>query len=122
MSNPDYSSSTYWFIPQGAVAEKAWSFEDADGGPADFTGWSARLQIRDGGQLLATLRNTGTRDGDITFDETGTVLASLPHTFTVGMSPTTSAVFDLELINGAGVVTRPVQGRVRIEGEVTTDD
>lgn len=124
-THPDEHSPTYWIIPQGAKAEKSWAFDDAEGGYPDWSGWSARCQIRDAGQLLATLRTvgmTGSSDGTITLATDGTVTATLAHTFTKGMGVTSSAVFDLEFINAAGEVTRPISGRVKITGEVTTDD
>lgn len=110
-------------IPQGATFEANWYADDEETGlPADWTGWSARMQIRTEfeGELLATLATTGTRDGDIVLGEDGNITATLPDTYTVTMSPG-GAVFDLNCIDPDGAAWRAVEGSVMTTPEVTTN-
>lgn len=109
-------------IPQGATFEANWPADDAEtGGPAEWTGWSARMQIRTlTGEVMATLATTGTRDGDIELADEGNITATLPPAFTATMS-TGRAVFDLEFTAPDASVWRVVEGAVTITPEVTTD-
>lgn len=111
-------------VPIGSTWESSWYVDDADTGlPADWTGWSGRMQIRAdyGGTLLATLKTSGTRDGDLVFGDDGNLTATLPAAFTAALPETRSAVFDLELIDPAAKPYRVLEGKVRTTPEVTTD-
>jgi len=116
-------------IPIGSRWQKTLPFRDETGAPADFAGWSGRMQIRDdfGGTLIATLRvgatpaNTATNSGTITFPGDGNVVLYLPATFTALLSEYGAAVYDVELINPAAEPDRVLEGRVKITQEVTTD-
>lgn len=109
-------------IPQGGTFVADWAIDDATTGePAVWTGWSGRMQIRDNqGGLIATLANTGTRDGDLTFGDNGNLTATLTDEFTGGIAEG-SGVFDLLLTDPDGAAWRVVSGSVHITPEVTTD-
>jgi hypothetical protein len=87
--------------------------------PVDLTGFTARMQIRETVDATAVLKSLTTENGGITLGDTaGTVdlLISATETaaFTFG-----NAVYDLELIDGSGIVTRLLSGNVSLSKEVT---
>ncbi|MEQ4716096.1 hypothetical protein [Nonomuraea sp. B19D2] len=87
--------------------------------PVDLTGFSARMEIRDkaGGSLLYRLDTT---NGGISLGGAeGTVILHLPAATSAAWSWRTG-VYDLELIEPNGDVTRLIQGGVQINPEVTT--
>lgn len=109
-------------IPRGATFSASWYADDADEGtPADWTGWSARMQIRTSfdGDLLATLATSGTRDGDITLGADGNITITLPPTAT-SMIAAGNAVFDVNFTDPDGAIWRSVEGSVTITPEVTS--
>jgi hypothetical protein len=92
------------------------------GGTAvNLTGYSARMQVRDSydaGTAIVSLTN----DTGITLGGTaGTIAIALTATQTAALdgTPNTQAIYDLELVSGAGYVTRLVEGRFYIYPEVT---
>ena len=92
------------------------------GGTAvNLTGYSARMQVRDsydGGTAIVSLSNgTGITLGGTA----GTIDLALSATATAALdgTPNTQFVYDLELVSGAGYVTRLVEGRFYVYPEVT---
>lgn len=123
---PRYSPIPYdhLVIPQGATFETNWYADDAEtGNPADWAGWTGRMQIRTSfdGDVLATLATTGTRDGDITLTVDGNITATLPWEYTATLSAG-PAVFDLNFTDPDGAIWRAVEGSVLVTPEVTTND
>lgn len=89
--------------------------------PASLAGYSARMTIKDriDGATLATL-TSGAPDNRIALDDAN-------HTITLTISAAdtaaftfTKGVYDLELVSGAGVVTRLYSGIIKVTREVTT--
>lgn len=92
------------------------------GGTAvNLTGYSARMQVRDSydaGTAIVSLTNgTGITLGGTA----GTIEVALTATQTAALdgTPNIQALYDLELVSGAGYVTRLVEGRFYIYPEVT---
>jgi len=89
--------------------------------PVNLTGYSARMEIRDkyAGLLLHRMDTTGGTilidgpNGSISFE----IPASVSATWTWR-----NAVFDLELVDALGRVTRLIQGTITLTPEVTTGD
>lgn len=86
--------------------------------PVSLSGFTARMQIR------ATADATTTLDSLVS--PTDIVLDDVNHTITISISATdtaaytfTDAVYDLEMVSGAGVVTRLLEGNVVVLSEVT---
>lgn len=86
--------------------------------PVALSGFTARMQIRDTADATATLASL-VSPTDIVLDDTA-------HTITLSISATataaytfTDAVYDLELVSAAGVVTRLLEGNVTVLSEVT---
>ena len=91
--------------------------------PVDIAGYSARMTIKDrvGGTTLMSLTN-GAPDNRIVLDNTN-------HTITITIAAAdtpaslltwTKGVYDLEMVSGAGTVTRIFTGSVSVLKEVTT--
>ncbi|WP_344917336.1 hypothetical protein [Streptosporangium oxazolinicum] len=89
--------------------------------PVDLTGATARMEIRAkaGGALIHRLDTT---NGGITLGGTsGTILLSIApevsSTWTI-----LKAVYDLEVVEASGAITRLIQGPVSVSPEVTTGE
>lgn len=87
--------------------------------PVSLSGFTARMQIRETVEAADTLASLTSTGGDIALDDTN-------HTITVTISATATAaydfataVYDLELVSGTGVVTRLLEGEVSVSSEVT---
>ena len=118
-------------IAQGADNAFAFGYSVDDGTtvtPVDMTGWTARMQIRRkvGGAVWLDLTHT---DG-IALGPDGSITVAIPHTVTeapawdgysklVDGEPTALGVYDLELIDSTGSVTRFLQGTVTVSPDVT---
>lgn len=104
-------------IHQGTTWQKRWRITDpGTGTPRDLSEWTARGQIRADHSDAETLHEW--TDGDITCDADGYV------TVTVGPAVSSAwawrdAVYDVELVDPAGLVARIAQGAVRVSAEVT---
>lgn len=105
---------------QGATFDYSLSW--STGGTAvNLTGYSARMQVRDsydaGTAIVSLTSGTGITLGGTA----GTILLELSATSTAALdgTPNTQYVYDLELVSGAGYVTRLVEGRFYVYPEVT---
>tara|TARA_A100001391_G_C5028880_1_gene267810 strand:+ start:617 stop:1030 length:414 start_codon:yes stop_codon:yes gene_type:complete len=124
-------------IEQGTTTDFELAYKDSNGDPIDLTGYQARMQLKDsagGSTTFLTLTSTLQPDGTgLNLSGSGGINAAKPTTSgTIGVfiSHATSsnltfgtAVYDLEIVSGSGnttVVTRLVQGKVRLSKEVTT--
>ncbi len=108
----------------------------SDGVPIDFVagGYDARLEVKpsftDPQQILFLDSPQGSPivNGKITFHEggvTGRLTISLVPSDTIGIlidGETADFVYDLEIINGVGFVTRIHQGEFIINKNITTTD
>ena len=107
-------------IEQGATWSRTVVWKDAAGLPIDLTGYSARMQIRStrqGGTALVSL--TSSPAGGITITPAeGKIVLRVEAAETTTLTPGT-AFYDLEVVSGAGEVTRLLEGGVTISPEVT---
>jgi hypothetical protein len=91
------------------------------GTPVNLTNYSARMQVRDsydaGTAVVSLTSGTGITLGGTA----GTIYVELSSTETASLDGTPNAqyIYDLELISGAGYVTRLVEGRFYVFPEVT---
>lgn len=108
-------------IEAGATFQLRVTWKDPNGSPIDLTGYSARMKVKAsyGGATLFTL--TSPSGGLVLGGAAGTVDATISATDTAsGISDSEStAVYDLEVVSGGGVVTRLVQGKAFLKPEVT---
>ena len=86
----------------------------------DLTGYTARMQVRRTLEDLAKLFELTTENGslDVTFqDQSNIIRIYLPAEVTASVD--TSGVYDLELVNQGGEVSRLVEGKFIVVPEVT---
>jgi len=113
------AATTYDLLfEQGANFSQVITYKE-DGVAINLTGYTARMQVR------ATLEAASTLV-ELTTGNYGIVLGGVAGTITLGLSASATAaitagrgVYDLELVSGAGIVTRLLQGVVTISRNVT---
>jgi hypothetical protein len=89
--------------------------------PVDLTGYTARMQVRASAAATAVLLDLTTENGGITLGGTdGTITCTSSATQTAALTFGTG-VYDLELVDGSGVVTRLAEGSVCVSREVTRE-
>ncbi|MGS2646076.1 hypothetical protein [Streptosporangium sp. G12] len=112
-------AGTYRFnIDQGTTVRRTLRWL-RDGQTIDLTGATARMEIRDkpGGALIHRLDTT---NGGLTLDAaTGKILIHIAPEVSSAWT-VSKAVYDLEVVEASGVVTRLIQGPIAISPEVTT--
>lgn len=113
----------------GTTFRKSFKFQDRNDNVYDFTGYSARMDIRpdiDSDTVLLRLHSDyvsatppDTPHGTITIDEdNGTISLFISDTYTSDFAAE-SYVYDIELISPGGIVDSPLYGKFKVTGEVT---
>lgn len=106
-------------LEQGTTWRQPFTWESSPGVPVDLTGWTARMQVRETASSPAVLLDLTTSNNGLVISAlTGTITTHVTDTVTSALS-FTSAVYDLELIDPSGNVTRLVRGNVMLSPEVT---
>ncbi len=118
-------------IAQGADYQVAMRYK-TDGTPVDLTGWQARTQLRRkvGGDIWLNVDTESTGQAQLTLTAEGVVTLTIPAAVTENPAwdsrskvtagePQPTGVWDLELIDPSGIVTRLAQGTVTISPDVT---
>lgn len=106
-------------IEQGATFQRTFVWKDSNEDPVDITGYTARMQIRRKKSSTTAEHEATTENGGITLGDTaGTVAITIAATDTADFS-FSKGVYDLELVDPQGVVTRLVEGGVEVNQEVT---
>ncbi len=102
-------------VEQGATFSRTVRLKQADGTPVDLTGWSGRGQIR-----------RTVRDETVLASFTVVIVDPSEGAFSIGLAAATTAgfdtrpaVYDIELVDGAGGVMRVLQGAITVSPEVT---
>lgn len=106
-------------ICQGATYSQVFTYKDSAGSAVDLTGYSARLKAKNKRTDVTAIISLTSGDGITLGGAAGTISLLISDTDTASYSPGT-LVYDLELEDGSGVVTRLLQGYVNISGEVTS--
>lgn len=87
--------------------------------PVNLTGFTARMQIRETVESTTVLHSLTTENGGITLGgAAGTIALTISATDTAAFTFDT-AVYDLEVVSGGGVVTEIASGAVLMNNEVT---
>ena len=106
-------------IEEGADFDTTFTYLDTGGNAVDVTGFTARMKVKenkdDAGNIISLTDVSGITLGGVA----GTVQVKMTAAQTDAMS-FEWGVYDLEIVSGAGVVTRLVEGAVRFVREVTT--
>jgi hypothetical protein len=84
----------------------------------NLTGYSARMQVRETLTSTSTLVSLSTAAGNMTVNSAGVVTMTISAATTAGL-PNGTHVYDLEIESGGGVVTRLLEGKFKVTGEVT---
>jgi hypothetical protein len=111
---------TYDFvIEQGTTLQKIFIWKDSEGSAIDLTGYTARLQIRPTIRSDNVYLDATTENGFLQIDAAnGKVTLTVSSTATSAFDWATG-VYDLELEDSSGVVTRLSQGAVKVSFGVT---
>lgn len=106
-------------IEQGATFQKTFTWKGSDEVAVDLTGYTARMQIRKKKSSTDFEHEATTENDGITLGgSAGTVEVVISAADTADFE-FTRAVYDLELVDGDGIVTRLVEGDVSVSKEVT---
>lgn len=107
-------------IDQGSTWFINFLYKDTNGNAVNLTGYTAALQIRETYASTTTLLSlTSSPAAGITITAgTGTIAVTATAVQTAAI-PTGVYVYDCEITDGTGVVTRIVQGDAYISPEVT---
>lgn len=106
-------------IEQGATFRLPCTWKDENGTPVDLSLYTAQMQIREEIASSAALISLSSGTGEIELGAAlGTILVTIPATTTATFT-WTQGVYDLELTDLTGGVTRLLQGVVIVSPEVT---
>jgi len=108
-------------IEKGATFQFNLLWKDANDVAINLTGYTARMQVRKTVNSTDTLLDMTTENSGIALGGVaGTIAVTATATATAAISEAAkTGVYDLELVSGAGVVKRLVEGDVTIKPEVT---
>jgi len=121
-------------IEQGTTFERTFKYKDADGNPLDLSNHSVRMQIRSdkADNTTSFLHEFGSGSEFATAGSGGLFILSSSvgnseiDQFTLHISASTtanmsfeSALYDIEIENTGSIVTRLLQGKIKISKEVT---
>ena len=104
-------------IQQGADFNLEINWKDGDNVPIDLTGATGRMQVRPNVNSATTLLDL---TSEITFPDPtqGEISINVSNTVTTNLLPGRH-VYDLEIVESSGKVTRLLEGVARITPEVT---
>lgn len=106
-------------MEQGSTFLRTFNITDDEGTVVDLTDYIARMQIRSDVAASSVIVSCSTLANYMNIDgSSGTIVVSIPATVTSTFT-NTSGVYDLELESPDGVVTRLLEGNVRLSLNVT---
>lgn len=106
-------------VEQGATWTRTITVTD-DGTPRDLSGYTIRMQVRSKHSSETVLLEMTTGNGITITDAAGGVFVVQLTAEQTGALPRVNGYrYDLELEDGAGVVTRLLEGRFTVSPEVT---
>lgn len=124
------AAGSYSFtIEQGTTLNKVltWKDNQVTPQPINLTGYTARMQVRPSQSSSTINHEFTTENGGITLGGAlGTITITASAIITAGWTWTIPSgqtkpqgVYDLELVDGSGSVTRLIQGTITLDPEVT---
>ena len=114
MINPGIYNITVW---QSADYDKTFTVTQ-NGTALNWTGYSARMQVRDSSDATATLLSLTSGSGITLGGTAGTIAVAITSTQSAAISAGAYA-YDLELVSSGNIVTRLLQGAFIVSGNVT---
>lgn len=115
-------------IWQGATFTMTITVKDSAGTVQNLTGYSARMQIRSSyasGSATESLTSSNgeititAAEGNLAFQLAATRTANIAVDLNNGKPPKTVYVYDIELVDNSGIVSKLLYGDVNVYGEVT---
>lgn len=106
-------------IKQGETLSLVATWRDSANALVNLTGFTARAQGRATYDASSTLFSLTSSSGITLGGAAGTITITLSATATAALSAPQQGVWDLELVSGSGVVTRLLEGDLRILPEAT---
>lgn len=103
-------------IEQGTTFSKRLTWRDKSKRLVPLVGYTARMQIRASVSATEVILELSTANGRITLGAAGTIDLNLTPAETSALK---AGVYDLELTDVAGRVTRLIEGKVNVSPEVT---
>lgn len=109
-----------WRFKQGETAILEFIVKDSAGVVIDLSGYTARSQGRESHESTALLYDASTGIGNIVIDgPNGKVTTTISDTTTAAIAAPVFGVYDVELIDGSGVVENILSGSLIVTPEVT---
>lgn len=108
-------------IEQGATLDLPIFFKDGDGVALDYTGYTARMQVRQNVSSSAVLLELTTENGRLILDGPEGNLTLLVTAEDTADITWRKGVYDIEMVAPDDTVTRVLQGTITISLEVTRD-
>ena len=112
-------------IEQGTTLNLDLTYRDSDNNPIDLTGYSAKMQIKSD-YADKNPKTYLTLSSSLNADNTGLTLGGASGSINIFVSAPSSsainfdsAVYDLEITSITGLVTRLLEGNVKLNREVT---
>jgi hypothetical protein len=107
-------------IEQGATFTRVITWRDSDNALVDLTNYTARMMVRQIVTDTNVIVTLTTENGGIALGGAlGTITLTITAAATAAFTAPLHAVYDLELVDSSGVVTRLLKGRVEFTAEVT---
>lgn len=106
-------------IEQGATFQMNLVWKDAGGTPINLTGYSARMQVRRTYRADTAELSLTSPSGGITLGGALGTIAIIATAAQTAAITVLVGVYDLELVDAGGTVTRLIEGAVTISPEVT---
>jgi len=110
----------HFIIEQGATFGQTLTLKDSAGTLINLTGFTGAMSLKESPDATATVITLTSSNGRMTLGgNAGTVQLLITATDTANLE-SDDGVFDLEIISGAGVVTRLIEGTYSIRRNITT--
>jgi hypothetical protein len=114
------AGSHNFYMEQGATFQHQLTWQDAALDPINVTGYTAQMQLRTTEEAADPPALTLTTENNrITLGGAAGTITLLVTAADTALLAAGSYVYDLELISGAGFVTRLIEGAVTVDREVT---
>jgi|LauGreDrversion4_2_1035121.scaffolds.fasta_scaffold00642_3 hypothetical protein len=104
---------------QGATFSRIFTWQDDAANPVNLTGYTARMQVRDEADSSTAALSLTTENSRITLGGTAGTITLLVSATDTAAVVAGEYVYDLEIVSGAGTVTRLIQGCFTVDAEVT---
>ena len=106
-------------IEQGTTVAIDFAYQTAAGVAIPLTGYTARMQARETISSPVAVIDATTSNGQLSVNGAGGIVSLALSAAVTAALDFRTASYDLEIVSGAGVVTRLVQGTITLSREVT---